>query len=198
MVELSIALIALAVVGFIAYPLVTAKPADELEPVVDGVVANGTHDRTMSDLLNQRDTIYRAIKEIEFDHQLGNLSDVDYTDLRDRYKGRALPVLKAIHDLESTASGQPNRPSAAGEADDSIELAIQKRRAQAKRSHGGGLTCGKCGVANQPGHRFCVMCGEPLALVCSACGQPHGDGARFCAHCGASLVETVQGAPRRV
>jgi len=36
-----------------------------------------------------------ALREVEFDHLLGNLEDADYRALRERYEGRALAALKA-------------------------------------------------------------------------------------------------------
>jgi hypothetical protein len=36
----------------------------------------------------------RALREVDFDHRLGNLEDVDYESLRDRYEQRALEALR--------------------------------------------------------------------------------------------------------
>jgi hypothetical protein len=41
-----------------------------------------------------------ALREVEFDYQLGNLETPDYESLRDRYEQRALAALKARYQRE--------------------------------------------------------------------------------------------------
>lgn len=41
-----------------------------------------------------------ALREVEFDHRLGNLDDNDYQALRDRYERRALAALKTRYQRE--------------------------------------------------------------------------------------------------
>lgn len=41
-----------------------------------------------------------ALREVEFDHRLGNLDDADYQALRTRYERRALAALKARYQRE--------------------------------------------------------------------------------------------------
>lgn len=41
-----------------------------------------------------------ALREVEFDHRLGNLDDGDYQALRDRYERRALAALKTRYQRE--------------------------------------------------------------------------------------------------
>jgi len=41
-----------------------------------------------------------ALREVEFDHRLGNLDDSDYQALRDRYERRALAALKTRYQRE--------------------------------------------------------------------------------------------------
>jgi len=49
------------------------------------------------------------------------------------------------------------------------------------------VTCTSCGAQNDPGRKFCLECGTPLALVCPACGSPNPAVARFCGACGGRL-----------
>ena len=41
-----------------------------------------------------------ALREVEFDHRLGNLDDADYQSLRSRYERRALAALKTRYQRE--------------------------------------------------------------------------------------------------
>jgi hypothetical protein len=47
-------------------------------------------------LEKERDLAYAAIKEAEFDLQMGKLSDEDYATLRRTYEDRALAALAAL------------------------------------------------------------------------------------------------------
>ena len=44
------------------------------------------------ELDEEKAAIYRALKELEFDHEAGHLSDDDYRALRDRYENRAAQI----------------------------------------------------------------------------------------------------------
>jgi hypothetical protein len=44
----------------------------------------------------------QALREVEFDHQLGNLAEDDYRALRERYMRRALAAMKGRYDRERT------------------------------------------------------------------------------------------------
>ncbi|MGH2363750.1 MAG: hypothetical protein ACRDGF_00770 [Chloroflexota bacterium] len=98
-----LALLATALaVGFVLWPLRTGESG--LEPAA-----------ATQDLVNQRNTALRDIRDVDFDYELGNLSDEDYRDLRDRYKRHAVDVLKAMNAQE-------------GRLDDEIEQAVAALR----------------------------------------------------------------------
>jgi len=67
------------------------------------------------DLVSQRNAALHDIRDVDFDFELGNLSDDDYRDLRDRYKRHAVDVLKAMNAQE-------------GRVDDEIEQAVAALR----------------------------------------------------------------------
>lgn len=58
----------------------------------------------------QKAEAYAAIKEVEFDRQMGKLSDEDYRLLRDRYERQALEALAQLDRLASF----PQRGSSGG------------------------------------------------------------------------------------
>jgi hypothetical protein len=89
--------IALASVAFVAAPLFfgggrAAGTADDRE--------GETFTR---DLVAERETLYAAIQELDFDFKSGKLSAEDYYGLRQRYEDRAAAVLKAIDDSQAVS-----------------------------------------------------------------------------------------------
>jgi hypothetical protein len=49
------------------------------------------------------------------------------------------------------------------------------------------MQCTACGHENRDTARFCLGCGQPLALRCTSCGAELPAGARFCDGCGIEL-----------
>src|SRR3990172_9536451 len=97
MIFLAALLLSAAVFGLVGYPLLHPGRRQSVERPIDG------HRREA--LLSQRDAAYAAIKELEFEHQLGNLSEQDFEDLRDRYRDRAAGVLQQLDALEREEAG---------------------------------------------------------------------------------------------
>ena len=79
------------------------------------------------------------LREIEFDHATGKLSESDYAALRARYTSEAVTALRA-------------RESA---ADDPVEAEIRRVRAQTR-------VCKTCGPRPEPGALYCSTCGVAL------------------------------------
>ncbi|MGZ4340369.1 MAG: AAA family ATPase [Gaiellaceae bacterium] len=52
--------------------------------------------------------------------------------------------------------------------------------------------CASCGRENREGRKFCVGCGQPLAveLRCPSCGAPYEPDESFCGECGTALAAT--------
>ena len=46
------------------------------------------------------------------------------------------------------------------------------------------MKCSNCQTVNPEGAKFCINCGNTLALTCSNCGTPLMAGAKFCQNCG--------------
>ena len=66
-----------------------------------------------AELSEQRRAVLRALRELEFEHGAGHLSDADYTELRARYESEAAQVLTELDRLrpsrESTDRPEPVR-----------------------------------------------------------------------------------------
>ncbi len=50
------------------------------------------------------------------------------------------------------------------------------------------MSCLECGVANDPGRKFCKECGARLSLGCAACGAANAADDKFCGECGSPLA----------
>lgn len=66
------------------------------------------------ELGEERATVYRALRELDFDHQAGHLADDDYQALRATYEARAAAALRALDALG--APPEPARRAAAERA----------------------------------------------------------------------------------
>lgn len=93
------------------------------------------------ELENRKAEIYAAIKDIEFDYQMGKLSEEDYLELREQYKSQAVDLLKKI-DVEEQG----------------------KQRRMGKKVKAAEIKfCVDCGMPVLGGDRFCTNCGTRLA-----------------------------------
>lgn len=78
------------------------RDTDETEPEAAPITPT---DR----LEHQKREAYAAIKEAEFDHQMGKLSDADFHALTEKYRAQALAAIAALDaDTRAPQSG-PNR-----------------------------------------------------------------------------------------
>jgi Tfp pilus assembly protein PilN len=63
----------------------------------------------LQELLAEKQTLYAAIKEVEFDHQAGKLSLDDYQQTRHSYELRAVALLEQIDRLSEGSAGKGAR-----------------------------------------------------------------------------------------
>lgn len=61
----------------------------------------------LADLREEKRRVLRAIKELEFDHAMRKLSDEDFKLIGDRYRLRAIEVIRALAPLEGSADLHP-------------------------------------------------------------------------------------------
>jgi len=92
---LLIALIALPALAFILWPFLRKGTAPA------GFLVIPPADAREGELNEEKRTLYRALKEIEFDYRAGHLSEEDYQAIRARYEARAAQVLKELDRLEA-------------------------------------------------------------------------------------------------
>jgi hypothetical protein len=77
-------------------------------------------DDAIDDLMQEKESAYRAILDLEFDHTLGKVNDTDYAVLRSQHETEAIAALRK---LDATASSE-------GSEADLIEREIAEARAR--------------------------------------------------------------------
>jgi hypothetical protein len=139
---LSAAIVAAGLVGLLAHRALAAFSGDagvELVPI----------DRKKRDtLLREKQLALHAIKELEFDRQMGKVSDRDYQTLLGPLRARALVLMR---DLDR----------ASGNYREQIERDVRDRIGPDAAALG--LACAGCGTRNDADARFCKTCGRELA-----------------------------------
>lgn len=169
-VSIAIALMIVAAVAIVAWPY--------FNPTADAKGGPNGSDPALENLVTQRDATYAAIKDLEFDHTMGKLSDADYRGLRAKYETKAVGILQ---ELDGLKKAQPPRVRSA-ESAESIEQEVQRLRRGSK--------CPQCGAPHAANDVFCARCGTALrGIRCPKCGTRAASGDRFCARCGGVLEQ---------
>jgi hypothetical protein len=128
---------------FVAWPLMAAGEPGARGPAEssEGAASNPEHDKELA---------LRAIRDADFDHRTGKLSDEDHAVLRRELEERALRAMAAIDDASALRALPPGAPQTA-------PAAMQARGA----GEPGGF-CPTCGVRFARDARFCPGCGKRL------------------------------------
>jgi hypothetical protein len=85
------AVLAVVVVVFVARPFLR-----EPSPRSDRLDERGELERRRLELVEERDRALAALKELEFDHRTGKVSDEDYRQLVGPLRQRAAAALRAL------------------------------------------------------------------------------------------------------
>jgi hypothetical protein len=98
-----------AVAVFVAAPLFTPSASSESLPESEGQSAPWEKQKTEA---------YAAIKEADFDLQMGKLTPEDYQMLREKYEARALEALAQLDRLSPAANQEERgkKPASLNEA----------------------------------------------------------------------------------
>jgi len=89
-------LVLAAAVAVAAVLLVAVPFLREPTPRADRLREPRAADRDTLALAEERDRALAALKELEFDHRTGKLSDTDYRELVGAYRRRAAAALQAL------------------------------------------------------------------------------------------------------
>jgi len=142
----AVTLIGLAIVVvasiFVTWPLLERSQVEE-----------ANEQSETSALHKEKNAALEAIREIDFDHRVGKISDEDHAALRADLETRALEALTALDE-----AAEPALRAVAGHA-----------TAQSGDDPAG--FCSHCGTRFKRETRFCVGCGEKLPRSRNAGGR---------------------------
>ena len=93
---MTLALLLGAVVAVVAVLLVALPFLREPAPADDTLIAPGELEQRQLALSEERDRALAALKELEFDHRTGKISDDDYRELVGPLRRRAAESLRAL------------------------------------------------------------------------------------------------------
>jgi hypothetical protein len=101
------------------------------------------------DLYAYRDNLLSDIKDLEFDREMGKISNEDFTEISERYRREAIGVLKDIDSLERN---------------DGVEQKIEEELSTLPKQQKGRevVFCSACGAKIELQDHFCSQCGKQL------------------------------------
>jgi hypothetical protein len=104
--------LAVACVVFVARPFLREPRAGN-----DRLATSDESERIRLQLVEERDRALAALKELEFDHRTGKISDADYRELVAPLRREAADALQALEAPSVEArSGEPAQPKAGASA----------------------------------------------------------------------------------
>ncbi|MGH7889540.1 MAG: hypothetical protein ACRENF_03215, partial [Thermodesulfobacteriota bacterium] len=169
MEKVFILILSLAVAIFIALPFLRNRldESSSREQSNAAEIEDPVKDK-LRKLNLEKESIFAAIKEIDFDYDLGKLSKDDYDELQKKYKLQAASILKEIDKIRIEADvidmegALEKEISLMKRAELTDEEEIEKEILMARNS----------GVVNEVG------------LICWCCGKESGYDDKFCSNCG--------------
>ena len=105
-------------------------------------------------LLDRKNVVYRNLRDLEFEHKMGRLTDSDFQQLAAGYKGEAASILQRLDQLNASEN-----------LDELIEKDIAARKSKpsgASRHDREPGRCPSCGALIIAGKKFCADCGQRL------------------------------------
>ncbi len=100
------------------------------------------------ELREEKATIILALRELDFDYEMGKLSVEDYKNLKKKYEDYAVRIMKELEDAEKIWA----------EVEKEVQREVGKRIGKMEESD----FCSRCGARQRKGNRFCAACGFSL------------------------------------
>ncbi|MGB8414253.1 MAG: c-type cytochrome biogenesis protein CcmI [Candidatus Binatus sp.] len=173
---LAAALIVAGVALFVAAPLgigligARAKSSGEIQ------VERDEHDRALA---------VQGLRELEFDREMGKLSDEDYESMHKALEDRALTAMAAVENfhLQTDKAARPKKLSSAP-----LTQAARRPGSPARRT---GAVPTPVAHAEPPRPPQSSPSPARKIRFCSQCGAPAAADSKFCAQCGLAIKPTA-------
>ena len=169
---------------WVVWILFRAAEALVKEPAADEVeVATG---KRKKELEREKAALLKALKELEFDYQMGKVSESDYQEIGGNYRARAVRVLRQLdlnagetdykqlveRDLANRLSAKsgdekPGKAEPAADKDKDKAEKADKAKAAEKPVR---PKCASCSTENDSDAEFCKKCGARLAASAERAG----------------------------
>jgi hypothetical protein len=134
----------------------------------------------LRELEREKQTVLKAIKEIELDYQMKKIAEPDYREMVERYRARALRVMSEL------AAGDDYRALIERELKDRLAVI---RATAAAGTNANLLVSSVVAVAGAVGSGGTPETTEKVVTgACEACGIVNDLDARFCKRCGIALT----------
>jgi len=120
--------------------------------------------RTRAALEREKTLVLRSIKDLEFDHAMGKVSDKDFSEMSSRLRGRAAGLIRQLD------SGTSYRQA--------IEREIAKRVGPKPEVKPVAATAVSVATTEEKKTKICLSCctqNDPDARFCKGCGYQLGD-----------------------
>ncbi len=124
-------------------------------PLLRRVDDGRTTDNGRTAVADKREQVLLALRDLDFDHKIGKVTDEDYAALRVALLAEAAAVIEADDRYRSEIEAQ-------------IEAEVQARRSRHRLTGSSAAVrpearfCTQCGASLRPGDRFCSECGAPV------------------------------------
>ena len=162
---LSLIIFGAAAVGAAAWR--TFSPLSGLDEPAGPQIFGG---RTRAALEREKSLVLRSIKDLEFDHAMGKVSDKDFSEMGARLRSRAAGLIRQLD------AGTSYRQA--------IEREIEKRVGKAPRP-AAAVPAATVPAVSAPA--TAVPTDQPKTKLCLSCCTPNDPDARFCKGCGYQL-----------
>ena len=124
--------------------------------------------RTRAARSREKTRVLRSIKDVEFEHARGKVSDRDFVEMGARLRARAAGLMRQLDE------GSTYRQA--------IEAEIAKRIGAPANARPATTVAPTDAVAR-------TLSGPPVAAgLCASCGKTNAADARFCSNCGRKLA----------
>ncbi len=153
-------------------------------PLGLGLIA--TRDKSAAELdlqrlEHERGLAVQGLKELEFDREMGKLSDADYHALHDQLENRALTAMTSIERIRQKIHHDATKPVAVAVArPPSAPIRVVSLPPSSRRSE------------NAPAFSFRPESSSRKLRFCPQCGTRAATDGNFCAECGIVLKSTAR------
>lgn len=167
----------------------------------EALLGAGTTD--VGALEDEKNALLRALKDLEYEHQVGKIDDEDYARLDRAYRARAKHVLAELdRDLkpylsraESLAGAPAERPEKAEKSDRKAKKKAKAKAAKAEPVVAPAVPEPEAPASDEPEEEEKAAAGDeaapasaaPSTQVCPKCATTNDGDARFCKKCATPL-----------